>query len=342
MMCVRSAPQSQYEPLPEARGPLNGVARWAQQVSMQAQHVTQQAQQVTQQACRHGGAVIKSATLRSRLSGGEKGGGEKGGGGDGGSVVSESGEAAYSAHGSSRGGGAAAPRKTVLFLGDSLITGVGCSQESSHGPALPRAVAEFLSRRLRVDVQWAAFGETGGDVRTMRSKLLPTLADEVAALRANGQNVDIVVVVCGLNDFKKAYRSSGNTAGGFCLELGELVREVKLLAGSDCTVVLPALPVHRAPVFDGIWPLQHFLAPLAALWDEQKLITAQRVRRVCFVRNAERDEWWSAKQYWAVDGIHPNDEGYRIWGEHIADGILSHLRAAQKPALLMKPAEPLA
>jgi len=60
------------------------------------------------------------------------------------------------------------------------------------------------------------------------------------------------------------------------------------------------------------------------------------------VRNAERDEWWSAKQYWAVDGIHPNDEGYRIWGEHIADGILSHLRAAQKPALLMKPAEPLA
>eukprot|EP00965_Chrysotila_dentata_P023122 766828-Pleurochrysis_carterae.AAC.1 len=49
MMCVRSAPQSQYEPLPEARGPLNGVARWAQQVSMQAQHVTQQAQQVTQQ-----------------------------------------------------------------------------------------------------------------------------------------------------------------------------------------------------------------------------------------------------------------------------------------------------
>ena len=42
--------------------------------------------------------------------------------------------------------------------------------------------------------------------------------------------------------------------------------------------------------------------------------------------HAEQDEWQSAKKYWAVDGIHPNDEGYRVWGEHIAHDILPHLQ----------------
>ena len=31
---------------------------------------------------------------------------------------------------------------------------------------------------------------------------------------------------------------------------------------------------------------------------------------------------WASARYWAADGIHPNDEGYRIWGEHIAQGVL--------------------
>ena len=59
-------------------------------------------------------------------------------------------------------------RRHVLFVGDSLVTGVGCCQSESRGPALPRAVAEFLSRKLKADVGWAAIGSTGSDVRTLQ------------------------------------------------------------------------------------------------------------------------------------------------------------------------------
>ena len=69
------------------------------------------------------------------------------------------------------------------------------------------------------------------------------------------------------------------------------------------------------------------LTQLAALWDRQKLALASNAKQVRYVRNAEGDEWWSARRYWASDGIHPNDEGYRIWGEHIAASILMALKA---------------
>ena len=47
------------------------------------------------------------------------------------------------------------------------------------------------------------------------------------------------------------------------------MRTTQQAAGEQCVVVLPALPVHRAPVFDQMWPLQPFLHDLAALWDDQ-------------------------------------------------------------------------
>ena len=126
----------------------------------------------------------------------------------------------------------------------------------------------------------------------------------------------------GLNDLKKAYRGRQFTASAFRSELEGLVRTTQQAAGEQCVVVLPALPVHRAPVFDQMWPLQPFLHGLAALWDDQKRSLAHSLRRVRFVQNAEGTEWWASARYWAADGIHPNDEGYRIWGEHIAQGVL--------------------
>ena len=68
---------------------------------------------------------------------------------------------------------------------------------------------------------------------------------------------------------------------------------------------------------------------LAGLWDEQKRAIAERLRRVCFVNNADGAEWCEAPRYWAPDGIHPNDEGYRIWGEYIAHSVSQALRNQQ-------------
>ena len=69
------------------------------------------------------------------------------------------------------------PRKHIVFMGDSLVTGVGCSAEASaeHGHVLPRRVAEVIAQQLQVEVSWRLIGETGADVRTLRSTLLPSL-----------------------------------------------------------------------------------------------------------------------------------------------------------------------
>lgn len=213
----------------------------------------------------------------------------------------------------------------MLFVGDSLITGVGQDPEASRGPALPRAVAEFMARYLRVDVNWTAIGQTGASVTTLHSKLLPAVVDEVAKKHEGGQHVDVVVVVCGLNDFKHAYMSSRNTVASFRHDLSDFVQAIQQETGVQSTIVLPALPVHRAPVFDGIWPVQPMVAHLAGWWDQEKERLAAHVRKVAFVRNAEADEWWCQRKYWAADGIHPNDEGYRIWGEHIGQSIAQQL-----------------
>ena len=96
--------------------------------------------------------------------------------------------------------------------------------------------------------------------------------------------------------------------------------------------MLPALPVTYAPVFGGDWPvtvtMRMLLANIASLWDEQKEALASKLPnmggRISFVRNqpAEDAAFWHEVQYWARDGIHPNDKGYTVWGEHIAQGIV--------------------
>ena len=116
-------------------------------------------------------------------------------------------------------------------------------------------------------------------------------------------------------------------------------------------MVLPALPVHHAPVFNGTWPFRPLITTLASWWDDQKQALADATARlttaphaaaragappdgkICFVRNATNDGWWSGRRYWASDGIHPNDEGYRVWGEHIGSSILKEaLLPAAAPA----------
>ena len=252
----------------------------------------------------------------------------------------------------SGGGGAAAPpprRRNILFVGDSLVTGVGCSAEGGmRGPAMPRAVSEYVARQLRTEVRWTAIGEIGFDVAELHAELLPAVEREARAAEDGGQRIDMVVLVCGLNDFKQAYTRPHRTASGFHGQLGAFVDAIHAAAGAQCEVVLPALPVNHAPVFDGVWPLQPLLLKLASLWDEQKQALALAAagrgggggggggggaaaadaglrpageRRVAFV-SPGGEPWWSGRQYWAVDGIHPNDDGYRIWGEHIAQQIL--------------------
>jgi len=219
-------------------------------------------------------------------------------------------------------------RKNILFVGDSLVTGVGCDGDA--GPTMPRACAEFLARHLHVDVKWAAIGQTGADVAELRG-LLPAVGAAVTQAQEAGGQIDLVVVICGLNDYKYAYQGAGRTALGFKQTLSDFVAALHHETGVGCTVVLPALPVQHAPVFSGDMPVsvgcRMLLAHVGSRWDAQKEALARSAGRISgrisFVENKdENGENWSAERYWARDRIHPSNLGYTVWGEHIAECIM--------------------
>lgn len=186
----------QYDPLPEARGPLHGVALYLRS-RVGGSRVTEIAPE--RSSSTSSTAAAPAVTLRRALSSGF--------------AASPREEAA----GGGSGGGAR--RKNILFVGDSLVTGVGCSEDAgAKGAPLARFVAEFLARALRVDVQWTAIGETGADIYGLKA-LLPAVGEEVRKAQGKGGSIDCVVVVCGLNDFKRAYTSLRHTASGFRSEL---------------------------------------------------------------------------------------------------------------------------
>ena len=97
-------------------------------------------------------------------------------------------------------------KKNILFVGDSLVCGIGCT-DAERGPTLPRRCAEAIAKQLHVDVQWTAIGEVGADVRGL-NLLLPAVGQEVRRAQEMGGDIDVVVVVVGLNDIKKAYQSA--------------------------------------------------------------------------------------------------------------------------------------
>lgn len=291
---------SQYEPLQEPSGPMQGVAAyWRERRQQGAAAITG----LRRPFISHGTALIEPPPSRQQ-------------------------QQQPQPHEPSASPAAPRPRKNILFIGDSLVTGVGCDRET--GPAMPRACAEFLARTLHVDVQWTAIGKTGEDVAGL-AQLLPAVGSAVRQAQAAGDRIDLVVVICGLNDFKYAYQGLGRTASGFRATLSSLVDSIHQETGKGCPVVLPALPITYAPVFGGDWPvtvtMRMLLANIAALWDEQKEALCKLPNmggRISFVRNqpAEDAAFWHEVQYWARDGIHPNDKGYTVWGEHIAQGIV--------------------
>ena len=65
----------------------------------------------------------------------------------------------------------------LVLIGDSLVSGVGCT--NATGPILPRYIASILSVNLNTDVTWSAHGLVGGTVKQMRQQILPKIQKEL-------------------------------------------------------------------------------------------------------------------------------------------------------------------
>ena len=224
-------------------------------------------------------------------------------------------------------------RRNIIFLGDSLVTGVGCDHEVGEGPTLPRAVAHELSLKLGVDVSWLALGETGADILSLSSRLMPSLKREVERCRAAGEQVDAVVIVCGLNDMKSCFLFCQPHLNpvAFANNLRQVVGAVRELTGDGCAVLLPGVSVDGIPRFEPFWPLSAFISGVAQMWETRKesvaLEMAEKGARVAF---ATGEGVRFDASHFCRDGMHPNDEGYTFWAALLAEDLARVLDAGRR------------
>lgn len=177
-------------------------------------------------------------------------------------------------------------------------------------------------------MSWRALAQTGADVAAMRDALLPLVAADAAA--HVGEPPAVLLLLCGLNDFKQQHRGASSVA--FRRALQELLADIRKLTGPSTLVVLPALPLDSTLLFPK--PLKWAVVYLAALYDAQKRELAAALGsagRVVFV-DVPTIARGDAPQLLSRDGVHPNDEGYARWGEHIAAAVALRLLAADAAA----------
>jgi len=227
----------------------------------------------------------------------------------------------------------------LLFLGDSLVSGVGAQAHGAPVPAaLPRNVAVHLADRIG-EIRWAAVGITGADVEKLTAVGLPRLREKVEEVKEYTERLEpaqrgafattvkacndqvapevIVVLVAGVNDFRRLRL-------GYRLRLRRLVKDLGNLAGEVRAVFLPAVEMADAPMLQR-YPLKLFLLPLCRLWEREKR------KAVGWCDNAQvlpfplPPPGVRREAFFSADLMHPNEEGYDWWARSLADQIHQQL-----------------
>ena len=191
------------------------------------------------------------------------------------------------------------PALDVVWLGDSTAAGVGAT---GAGSALPVVVADALDRPVQLQVL-AHSGATVAEV----------VADQLPVLAGTGVEPEVVFVSVGANDVT----SLTTTA-----DVGRGYR--RLLAGlpGEARVVVLGVPDMGA--------VPRLAQPLRAVagWRGERLDAV--VRQVAgetgstYVDIAgETGPTFRSdpRRFFAADGYHPSDEGYRRWAVAVLDAL---------------------
>lgn len=180
-------------------------------------------------------------------------------------------------------------------LGES--TAAGCGVET-HARGFAGALAERLSGDQR-DVQWSVVGEHGATARRIRYRLLPKLAGEF----------DVVVVLAGANDVlaRRSAESWGEDLDAIVVDLSARSRHV-VVTGTPPFLAFPSLP--RA--------LARYLAGRGGRLDSVSQAVCGGTTGIEFV--ATRNDLVNG-DFFARDGFHPSESGYRQWAEVVAETL---------------------
>lgn len=210
----------------------------------------------------------------------------------------------------------------VLFLGDSLVSGVGGQVGRAPEPAaLPRSLARHLADRTGGEVQWASVGITGADVDRLTEEGLPRLREKIVNFRAETAGTVIVVLVVGVNDLRKMKLVS------YRLALRRLVDELRFIDCADQAVdavFLPALKIAEAPILQR-FPLQCFLNPICSLWEREKRKAISWFNNAQVLPFPPPPEGVAREFFFSADLMHPSSSGYDWWAQGLANQIHEQL-----------------
>ena len=200
-------------------------------------------------------------------------------------------------------------RVAITWLGDSTGAGVGASTPDA---ALPRLVADQLGRP--VDLVVAA--RSG-------ARLDDLIGEQLVALES--MTPDVLVLGIGSNDVTHL-----TSSGLFNARYEQLLRAVEALAPQAVIVTVGIGNYGSVPRF--AQPLRAIAGWRAATLDAIVKEAARRHGAAYVDIRAETGDAFAAQpdRYYAADGYHPNDAGYRLWAEAILD-VLRPLVDARFP-----------
>mmetsp|Transcript_51184 Transcript_51184/g.120283 ORF Transcript_51184/g.120283 Transcript_51184/m.120283 type:complete len:403 (-) Transcript_51184:473-1681(-) len=138
-------------------------------------------------------------------------------------------------------------------------------------------------------------------------------------------SIDAVVVMVGLNDFKKIF--FGRTSSVFRRDLDLFLTDLRAEVGDQCVVVLPAIPLEETTLPE---PVKSIMILLCNTFDSEKRKTATQQALVHFIPKPAIEIWQRAKDRYgnivARDGVHPNEAGYTAFAEYLGQELAGLLK----------------
>ena len=208
----------------------------------------------------------------------------------------------------------------------------GAARDHAHASVRPPS-EDSMRRRHEAEYIWR-FGE---DARASGELENAALGQSSCAAQGGARggvgrvSVDVCMILCGLNDFKKLWK--GHTTSAFGCRLRKLLMDLRFVLGPQCVIVLPGLPMEPTRFPE---PLRAFVLFLAEVYDEEKARLATLENRrgagggsVLFIPKPSV-RWWKRvhEEHGSVmsdDGVHPNEVGYRIYGHWLGQAVSKHL-----------------
>lgn len=190
---------------------------------------------------------------------------------------------------------------SLLMVGESTVAGVGVhSQEQG----LVAKTALALSKMAQCDVQWHAVGENGVDIQGTLKRLISQIPQGP---------YDFIVICLGVND------TTGMTSlSDWQNAITELIQRLQKDHPTAAIFLSGLPPMEKFTALPQ--PLRFVLGLRAKLLDHTLHAhpgNHQEFQTISVEPLLEKD-------YLAIDGYHPSELGYQIWGEKIAQALVAY------------------